>query len=479
MKKLYYTKPESTEAILIDKIYPDFSSFFNDIKDVTVLSIFNCIPTILKALDMPTEYFDIYMEAFTYETTFDIYHDAILALKKDSKKKYTSMRNCIRSRTLTESDNLYTLEQKISNAKKDLLNFANKLSSYNHTDGTFSAETYVACHAQKFKDFYDYFHTFLPLSGKKFAPFLNGMDLVFNLDNYKKFIFHPQNFIDGIQFYNCWDIVGDYLIQHTSPVTNPSFKDEYSAYLFEQLHYPIQYLRCVGSYAIQDFASDKYPEAYFPMLLYTKLFDTHNLSLTDFIFNKYTPSISTSFYNKNIASDELRYYTFFEMQLYNTILIPLATSLIKKFLYNNLNGNLEAIKDLSQQYLIQVLHASSTRVNRNHTMPVPFYSKLADVHKQVKNGSYPGYNKVPFTQQNLKNTSAEYLFNHHISLAFFTGDVPAFFYYYQPSSNPASSLNLLRQRLANYYVMWENHFSHMTLDLKILEEKKSVLYKDH
>lgn len=488
MQPLYYTNPANFGPDIVEKIYETLCDKFKSKEDLDIAAIFEDIPLILKDLQIPTEYFDMYLHQFIYETTFDIYHDATIALKMNSSET-TNMRKCITSRYPEITNAASSKEIKISSEKNSLLSFAKTLIDKNDNRDTFANANAITYSAQKGLHFYSFFYSFLPDGKKNFVSYLTEKDLIFNLENYKNFIYNPKNINNGIQFYNYFTMVQDFLNFHKRPHNLPSFDDEYSAFLFEQLHYPIQFQKCIVSYMTQDFSSENIPKSYFPMLLYTKLFDTHYLSLTDYILKKYnvTPinysssenrtftkndiSISNWFYKLDKQAEDLRYYSFYEMQFYNSILLPLLTYVIKKVLFALSKEDILKIKTLSYEYLHKTLDYDVTRIKNRS---ISFYTQLTRIYKKVTTCNYSGYKNIPLTQTRLKNTDLEYLFNHHFSLAFFTQDVPNYFGISHIHNLRIPSLKPLCQDIAAYYSMWEHTFRDDTLESRRLKEKTSL-----
>lgn len=485
MNNLIYTNLDSFKSSYLDSIYNSLKLKQNQSnKTVNLTSIFQSIPSVLKEFHISTSYFDTYLEYFIYETLFDIYHDATstLSFKNPSSVNLHAYIYEKHPAAKGDKDLSHIIESKISSQKKKLFK---AISIFTKTTNITSVANSIPSHfkSKKAYDFYSFFQKIQNKNKNKFVSLLPLSNLLFNLEDFNKFIYTPDNIDSGIQYYNFIKSVCDFIEYHPSKTYPLTFEDEYSAYLFEQLHYPIQFQKCVLSYSLQKFASKEYQEAYFPLFLYTKLFDTHYLSLTDYILNKYgaipisnpkakptEPSIYTIFYDTTEEAELLRFSSFYEMQFYNTAILPLLTYIIKKLLFDLNNGDIELIQKQSYEQLLNILNDNNNIKERNQK-PFSYFKQLTQLHEKSKVSNYPGYNKIPLTNERLKNTAPEYIFNHHISLAFYTKDIPDFFHLNMPFYN----WNGIQKSLTDFYSVSKDFYGNSTLSEIKQKENLSLL----
>lgn len=358
----------------------------------SLLSILNNLPMI------PHVFLEKYYERFFYETIFDVY-DAIQLTLNSGESKTLSIRDCINAYT-QDIRQISSLEQEISHKKKDMFNDYQKLQYYctNH---------------KKLANFYA--HLNIGSDDKTKSIYFTPKNQIINFLSYSNIPFSVKGFKNGVSMPNFYNLVCDFLSNHPQTV---DFKNEYSAYQFHHIHYVIQYLKCYSTFLARNFNKKNIQNAYFPLLFYTRLFDTQYLSLTDYILEKYNEDLDQVY--EDSCSDNLK-FAFCEMQMLNSFWLPIINKSIKEILFTLLEGDLNKIQKLCQDYLTTILPHSENNYS---------YLSLIDKGKhEIENTTYP--NPKDFTKrkevtnsQNIKTGSPNSNFNIVFSKCFFFQDWP-------------------------------------------------------
>lgn len=343
---------------------------------------------------IPGDYFYNYFERFAYENIFNIFAEAFYShslTKNKSKKMRDYIEKYLAQTNEPISENI--IEQEISKKKKQLQNDLNGTCSYRSTNG-------------KFNTFYT--HIGAPLF-EEVNPLLDDADYIFTLRNYAKTIYSEKNIHTGIQIYSFYnDIVCAYMSQYAA-IEKPSFKKEFSAFLFEEIHFPIQYLNCISSYLNAPFSKTKIPDNYWTLFIFAKIFDTHNLSVTDFILDKYSKDL------QNLYSPEhesLRYRIFVESQFLKSYWIRILNLILKQVLYLIYNGDINTIATMCKEYI-------SNKLSNNYT----YCNLLKEASEHLATAEYPR-TKDKVNSVSPKTDSIEQLFNYSISMCFFMYEPP-------------------------------------------------------
>lgn len=436
-----------------------------------------------------SNYFDDYFDFLVYEIIFSVFNDANIALSPktapiDSRigiKAWTGL-------TDTEDDYFLRYERTISERKTAIIANTNMLTldfpyrklhtpktspskSLNFKDSKTiekSAMQLKLSQSQKATAFNTFLQVILLQPEGKLSSISNGKDALFNIEQYIHFIYRPENFDKGIQFYNFYNTIDNYLRKWMLKDEAIPFSYEYSAYLLEQIHYATQYEQClkqfVTLFADQNFVGKIADMPYFLLLIYTKLFDTHYISLTDYIEKKYPMNFSL-----NIDSD-FYYDAFIEMQLLNAFILPLIDYTVKALLFVDTQGEISEIKSITKNYL--EMHYQEKKE------ALSYHYKLMELQTKLNNEYYHyPYSNKSLLEDTSKNTTKEHQLNHHLSRAFFEKDIPDFFLLYmkqKPKENPIN-FPLIHQLIADYYTILKGTYHPKTLSDLELQEKMSQI----
>ena len=413
---------------LSEYLYYEMVSYFKD-KNFELTDFFKKLKEFLIPL-FPNEntFFHTHYKSFCYECTFDLYHFFDL-FKFQTNPLTTTISEGIRKySTLTQTTNTdATIAQDISKKKEVFFSDYKDKAIYNN-------------YPLKAKTYYNYISYSLNSGHSGIFPIIPTEDLVFNIRNYPHCIYSGKKMDKGIQYYNFRKVISEYLLLHTQKSSIPTFENEYSAYLFEKLHYAIQFQKCVNSYCSQKYDSELIKMHYLPLLLYTKLFDTHYLSLSDYCLKTYNHILS-NIYTINI--DEVL-FLLIEIETYNTYLLPSLFITIKDILLflhsNDICKIVNELKKFIFYYLsYEDVHNSS------------YYIQLKKYYEQAKNISYP-FDDIRSLIENIPSTNISYTFNEVFSRAYYNHDKYDYFgIRRQNEASPPASVNDCRQCLMNYY----------------------------
>lgn len=436
---------KATSAYFTDKISSSLAdSFKNDeTLNLNMNDMSHLLERILTELSnlckYHSSYFTEYFFNFLYETLFNVYHDASMSLKSSV---YTRDSLVSWHGGIGVSDTSY--EQTLSKNRKSIQSLSDLLKFDSPVK---DPQVFNLARSHKAMDFYSFISHHFLLDNGRVCNIAYGRDAVFNIENFKRFIYHPNQFHKGIQFYNLKNILSDYQLRwHTFQGKNDLLCAEYSAYLLEQLHYSIQYQKCIESYVQQDFINSSNDLTWdFPLLMYTKLFDTNYLSLTDYIMIKYSDRFA-DYYSNTKAGNSVRFSSYLEMQLLNTCMIPLIDYIIREFFFLHCKGDLIRVQALSYTLLCNFYQNSDFK-------PYTYTQRLNNTISAAKFLYYPD-SKYKLIDKTPKNTSKEYLFNQHMSIAFFGKNFYNYFYsdkLYAIENFSTDTLKFLKDQLIDNY----------------------------
>lgn len=282
----------------------------------------------------PTGFLDKHFDKFAYEVVLGIYNIANISLQEEQDVT-TYMGDCL---DLFESD-MYTreyLQQQFSRKKSSILE-------------SYKTMKYPATFCGKVSVFHQYMDFLKNDKEKKFRPLLSKIDFVYNIESFSEMIYNADNFDKGINSYSILTLLSKYIEIHEH-FKEPEFQREYSAYQFELLHHVIQFQRMFSSYVEMFSQEKKFSDEYFPLFIYTKLFDTPYLSLTDYIVEKYCIDYKL-IYGENGETGTPGY--FYEMQLFNNFWLPILEGLVQEMIYDFHKADFQKIMKICHDYIVE------------------------------------------------------------------------------------------------------------------------------
>lgn len=430
-------KKISSSFIIAANISHELFLKCNSKKDaLTIDYLFKELKILLKTIpSLPMDYFANYYERLKYEMVFDIYNSAIISSDKRDSKNTLKMKDYI-NQFLDNSGYKVTtdsLAQEISRQKRTLKDDLIETQYYRTT-------------SRKFATFYNYVCEPLLDKGEATSQFLPPKDLVFNIRYYNHWIFSKRNYASGIQIFNFYNLIQEYFLYNKLDHTL-SFDSEYSSYLFEFIHYPIQFQKCFCSCLNKFFSPSKKSLDSCGLLLYTKLFDTHYISLSDYILEKYKENLTAP---DNYSLKQALY----ELQILDSFWLPIINMTIKTILFQIYNEDLNLISRKSRIYIEDFIRT-------NPTYTYSFRNMLESTSVQLEACEYPSFQKgnkhstVKEDKKSLckkvidtkapKTGSLEYDFNYLVSKFFYTKNVKTYLYDCVLPFSSICSLELCRQ----------------------------------
>lgn len=293
--------------ILYSRLFP-----LTEDKELTLDKLFQKLRITLISLHIiPETFIEYFFKAFSYEIAFDIYNTAKASKRLTSNASMRSyIHDYIDCISLCPND-VENIESYLKEPKKQLKADAILMSLKTTKLRTF--HQYIAEPLLNTDDLSlpastsEFFKRTTKSVGNIAIP-IAGKDFVFYINTFKNSIYNTKNQKKEFKILNFFKLIEDYYILHDcSKCTD--FDTEYSAYIFEKLYYPIQFCNYICNFIdayphIKKTKTMKPSDAYMPLFIYTRLFDTHYLSLTKFILQE-DPACLTSLYkNPAIAFEE-------------------------------------------------------------------------------------------------------------------------------------------------------------------------------
>lgn len=396
-------------------------------------SIFSCLRRTLEACPLIVQdYFKDHYGCVCYEIAMNIYNTAKTTLKIQSSESVT-IRDCIRAyqKCYNDQNDISTLETSISQTKKELLSITEA-----------DPPAYLGSLPMQPHTFFSFWSQFLSQSNEKIKPLLDKADLIFMLGCYSKSIYPEKNAMKGIQPFKVHDMASVYLTKKGSDTV---FQTEYNVYQFEELYRPIQFQKCISSYYNQEQVTKKDLNNTFSALLYTKLFDTPHISLTEYIFKKYTDTMKNFSLNTN---DEQQLNIYLNFQILASYVLPGITLTIEEYLWDIYKGDLHKITKVLENYI--KFHLSKSN-------PYTFYSLLKKSTDTFSKGTYPASksSSVKNLTDSLKNTDTLYNLNCSLSYLYFNITASDFLYKCCHPAVYACSFDFCYQHNISYYKNWK------------------------
>ena len=230
--------------------------------------------------------------------------------------------------------------------------------------------------------------------------------------------FSVKNINNGMIFPKYQELITQYLKLHPTF----SLENEISAFIFEKLYSSVSYQLCVRELA-ENCNTNKLPVAYWPLYTFTKLFDTHHISLI-----KYTQEVY--FIDKNLFFDidkgrDLRYASYYDFQQYNCFYLPLFLHILALYLNNYYEGkNFNIIANINA-YIEKIL-------SDPETVTYSYYWSLKNVFRsisQLAKTLYQKNTKIDEIKYSIicpanQSSSKWYTFSSEICKLFFNIDTP-------------------------------------------------------
>ena len=362
-------------ATLLSKDSSDCVPTGNQIKE-RLYNILYTIPYI------PQDFFDKYYDHLFYEIIFEIYHYADVELLQ-TRKNLTIKESINRLSIL--KDFKISEEEKISKNKKKLSNDFTNLKPF-------------IAQKRKLNNFYCHMGLY---NSPKITPVTTPENTVMILRSYSDSIYNGKNFRDGILLHTVYNIITDYLY-HLSDQNISKFTKEYCFYEFNYIYNFIQYINCCSTYLNN---SSKIETEYFPLHIYSKLFDTPYISLIDFICTKYKENLKNIYRESSILHD-----IFIEKELLNTFWIPIINLCLKEIMFCNNGGDFKAICETCKDWLV--------------TQKNIFTSQMYNAKETIESCTYPNpracKNRKDIKEEKYAKTgSPNHLFNTVLSKTFY------------------------------------------------------------
>lgn len=389
-----------------DKTDWNLSQIFNNFKTILNEIIFFC----------PSEYFNKNFEQLCYEIALDVYCNTQTV---DNSKPIIKEKIAHYITTCDTTCASEKLASRFSQNKKQLL-------------GTQDPLTPAVYRLNKnLSNFYLYIY--LPLKNGT-TSLLNDSDFIFYMLHYSDTIFSNKKINTGVDIFNFYNFIHEYLSYHKTS-SNSLFENEYSAYLFEQIFSPLQFEE--GFYNILSEKSffSEIPSSYWSLYLYTRIYDSPYLSLSDFIQEKY-PNLINSVYNPNENLFHKNLY--YEVYSLSSFWIPLCNLAIKAFLFYLTDGNFKEINQKCKTYIDTNLHQDT-----NYS----YYKRITKSHNKIDVLKYPG-NKKNVLSKAPKTGTPEQRFNYSFSQCLYNKH--QFPYILHPNQNIYSIDNFIRHITQNY-----------------------------
>lgn len=258
------------------------------------------------------------------------------------------------------------------------------------------------------------------------------MNQVIFFTSYSSSPFRLQGLKNGISLSTFYNLVNTFLSKHNNSF---DFQTEYSAYQFHRIYYSIQYLKCYSSFLNRSFNKKSIQKDYFPLLFYTRLFDTQYLSLIDYILDKYNEDLEQLYEDSHSSKHKL---AFCDMQILNSFWFPIINKSIKELLFRVFEGDLQKIQEMCKVYLTKLILDPKTN-----------YKYLALINNEIKTieeTTYPNpldfkKRKEVINPQNAKTGSTNYIFNLVFSKCFFFHEWTSYFDFYMQSKSGYCSLD--------------------------------------
>lgn len=403
----------------------DFTKTPHGVSDVFA-HIFSFFSSVFKNFE---NYYEKYELRFMYETAFEIYHttnfsyhsEKLGKIDNHTKKSVTRDELLMKYYSVDEFSKGYG--EKFSRDKGLLIS---ETSEAVHTDKAMTMplktnldswqSPTVKLKNRKYNTVYKSIYLPLYLYDQYYAAVFQPIDIIFSIDNYNQTFFSNKNVNKGILIKNYYDMSSVLSNIHAN---DAPFTQEYSSYLYEYLYSAIQYQRCFCSYLKQPFNQEVILQEYGPVSFYTKLFDTHHLSLSDFILNTYEPP-SKLYYNcnghlgTNFDDDKegFFFHTFYQKQLFDDFLFPIIKYLIKDTLLHMYKNDIMGILEDMKSYIKDLNNSL-----RNTT----FYNILKNSIKEMDACRYPNTSFTLFERCDAGSTNYE--FNHRLSKTFFLDEL--------------------------------------------------------
>lgn len=353
---------------------------------------------------IPHEYFNDYYDHMFYEIIFEIYHYSQIHILQD--QGIPSIKDCINQLSpLGATKN--SIEQEISKNKTNLLYDFSNLKT-------------ICTYNQKLNTFYEQLGLFNN-SSPTISPTMTPENTVIILRSYSDSIFNMKNSKDGVSLYSVYKFIDDFL-SYFGNDSQLSFNKEYCFYEFNHIYRLIQYSKCASEYLDPSSAPDPsasfthtgIPSEYFPLYIYSKLFDTSYISIIDFIDEQYTKDINVFYKTPSVLQSLL-----VKKELLNSFWVPIINLCLKEAVFTNNNGNFESICKTCKNWLVSQMDSLGNT----------YISLLYKAKEHIGQSTYPNskdYNNRREIKEEkyVKTGSPNHLFNIVLSKAFFYNDFP-------------------------------------------------------
>ena len=363
-------------------------------------------------------YFSTMSEQITYELALELYW-ILIRSQTDSLERLSN----------NQLSGIY-LNAKYKNTEK--IDSASNMYEGRKSEISKQFSTTFTCNNRK----YNCYKTVIqPLAtDNTLIPGASTKDNYLYIRNHTDTPFSSKNINKGIIFTKFQELIVQYLELHPKF----SFETEISAFIFEKLYSSVSYQLCIHALA-ENCNTNNLPVAYWPLYTFTKLFDTHHISLI-----KYTQEIY--FNDKSLFLDinkgrDIRYFSYYEFQQYNSFYLPLFLHILALYLSNYYSGKIIDIITNINTYIEKIL-SSSEAVTHS------YYWSLKNVFGSISNAAktlYPKTTKIDEIKYNIicpsnQSSSKWYLFSSEICKLFFEKETPYLLQFYYNMNSVLNNL---------------------------------------
>lgn len=360
--------------------------------------LFVCITINSKHL---FSYASIMKERIAYELCIELYSNTLVSDKEATHKTVDKLKHYIKRTGV--SGNLTTYTSSYSNSRKNTLKDLSRIY-----DSSLKYNRYRLFMSEV-------------LATDACNTCVSGDDIVFYVMNHSKGIYSSKNFSSGMPYTNFSYFVSDYLamLQNNNKNITP-LEYELSAYYFQKLFYGISYQKFTYNLAESISSDNKLSKPDSALYMYTRLHDTHHLSLTDYILDTYFNN-SYDIFNYDTYNSALS-KAYFDFRILESFFLPMLKYIFAAVLYELFNKDCKQIASVLKKYIIGFEYKTSS-VYTYKQMLLTANNNINHMLSRLHNGTdFITKKKLSIISPSEKNDRPSYKLSCQLCRLFFEND---------------------------------------------------------
>lgn len=302
------------------------------------------ISAVLKKTDISgacvSDYINRMKERISYELAFEMYWEILSSEENAHEDKMTAVAFAT----------LYLNETGLSSSPKSMSETFSKNRNAMMKEFKGNDPRYPFFHKYMKEEKYCQYKEALSIDSLQNCSNQKGIpnsDFFFYVEKHAQSIFQYNYFETGVTYTKYFEILKEYQSLHKNvDGQQVDFDTELSAFIMEKLYYATSFSKMMLEYVSQGYIGKTLPNVDTKLFSFTKLFDSHNISLIDYLLECRGQELSAFFQNDDALNKIYK-----EFRWYRSFLLPIIKNILFVIVEAQYKGDIALIKAKLKEYI--------------------------------------------------------------------------------------------------------------------------------